>query len=65
MHVWDVQNNLPLLKKKNDDNQSVKSVKSITNLIYNEIQSTLAICYVDNTITLQSFGVHKFEKTVC
>lgn len=63
--MWDVQNNLPLFKKKNDDNQSVKSVKSITNLIYNETLSILAICYVDNTITLQSFGPHKFEKTVC
>lgn len=46
------------------ENQSKKS-KSITNLIYNETRSTLAICHDDNTVTLQSFGQKSSELTVC
>lgn len=65
IHIWDVENNIPLCKEDNINNQLEKSNKSITNIIYNKIRSTLAICYVDNTVTLQSFGPQNSEQTVC
>lgn len=64
LQIWDVQNNVPIYKECEADNQSQKSSKSITNLIYNETRSTIAICYADNTVILQSFGPHFSEKTV-
>lgn len=60
-----MQNNVPLFKEDNTDNQFNKSIKSIKNLIYNEIISTLAICYDDNSVILQSFGSQKSERMVC
>jgi hypothetical protein len=65
LQIWDVQNNIPIYKECDADNQSLKSTKSITNLIYNETRLTLAVCYTDNTVTLQSFGQHFSEQTVC
>lgn len=65
LHVWDVKNNVPISKECNADSQSIKSTKSITNMIFNETRSTLAICYVDNTVTLQSFGPQHSKLTVC
>lgn len=65
LHVWDVKNNVPIYKESNADSQSIKSTKSITNMIFNETRSILAICYVDNTVTLQSFGPQHSKLTVC
>lgn len=65
MHVWDIENNRPLYKEHSADSKSLKSTKSITNLIFNVARMTIAICYVDNTITLQSFGERHFERMVC
>lgn len=45
----------------NPSNQS----KSITNLIYNQTRSSIAVCYVDNTVTLLSLSPQKSELTVC
>ncbi|XP_060871087.1 transducin beta-like protein 3 [Metopolophium dirhodum] len=64
LHIWDVKNNVPIFKESNADSQSIKSTKSITNMIFNETRSTLAICYVDNTITLQSFGPQHSKLTL-
>lgn len=64
LHMWNVENNSPLCKDYNADNPS-KKCKSITNIIYNKARSTLAICYIDNTITLQSFREQNTELTVC
>lgn len=65
LHVWDIENNRPLYKEQNADNKATKSTKSIINIIFNVTRMTMAICYVDNTITLQSFGDKHFERTVC
>lgn len=65
LHIWDVKNNVPIFKECNADGQSIKSTKSITNMIFNETRCILAICYVDNTITLQSFGPQRSKLTVC
>jgi len=62
--MWNIENNSSLCKQHNDS-QSKKSTKSITNIIYNKTRSILAICYVDNTVTLQSFGEQNTELTVC
>jgi len=62
--MWNIENNSSLSKQHNDS-QSKKSTKSITNIIYNKTRLTLAICYVDNTVTLQSFGKQNTELTVC
>lgn len=65
LHVWNVEHNIPLAKEYNADSQTKKTTKSITNLIYNEARSTLAICYVDNTVALKSFGEQNSENMVC
>lgn len=63
--MWNVENNSPLCEESSTDNESKKSTKSITNIIYNKARLTLAICYVDNTVTLQSFGEQNTQLTVC
>lgn len=64
LHIWDVENNIPLYKEENKS-KSEKSTKSILNIIYNEARLTLAVCYVDNTITLHQLGPNETELTVC
>lgn len=64
LQIWTIENNTPIYLEQDVEGQSKKS-KSITNLIYNETRSTLAICYNDNTVLLQSFGQKSSELTVC
>ncbi|XP_050423894.1 transducin beta-like protein 3 [Adelges cooleyi] len=64
LHIWDIENNNPIFEEKSIVSDSDKSVKSILNVIYDEARSTLAICYANNSVVLQSFGPNHSEITL-